>query len=67
MFPAILIQVIIVLAIAGLALWALSQFPIDATIAKIIRVIIIVVVAVWAIYLLAGMLGGGPLYAPRLR
>ncbi len=59
MFPAVLIQIIVVLALAGLALWAISQFPLDATIAKLIRVIIVVAVAIWAIYLLAGLFGGG--------
>lgn len=59
MFPAFLIQILIVLLIAGLILWAVSQFPIDATIARIIRVVIIVVVCIWLIYALAGMLPGG--------
>ncbi len=67
MFPAILIQLVVTLAIAGLILWAITQIPMDAAIAKVIRVVIIVVVCIWAIYLLAGTLGGVPLYAPRLR
>jgi hypothetical protein len=62
MFPAILVQVLIALLIIGVVLWALSQFPIDPMIAKLIRVIIIVVVAIWLIYLLASILPsfGGP-------
>lgn len=60
MFPALLIQVIVVLVIVGVVLWALSQFPIDPTIAKVIRVLVIVFVVIWALYLLMGLVGGGP-------
>ncbi len=44
MFPAILIQVLIVLLVVGLILWAISQFPLDPQIAKVIRVVVIVAV-----------------------
>lgn len=64
MFPILLVQILIVLLIVGVILWGLSQFPIDPTIARLIRVIVIVVVAIWLIYILAGMLGGGPLFGP---
>ena len=37
-----LVSLLVVLILCGLALWALGQFPIDPTIAKIIRVVIIV-------------------------
>jgi|HubBroStandDraft_6_1064221.scaffolds.fasta_scaffold366368_2 hypothetical protein len=63
MFPGALIQLIVMLAIAGLILWAISQFPIDATIQRIIRVVIIVVVCIYLIYWLAGLgglLASGP-------
>ena len=60
MFPAILIQILVVLCIAGLLLWALSQIPMDAVIARVIRVVVIVVVCIWLIYLLAGIAGGMP-------
>jgi len=56
MFPAILIQIIIVLVVVGLALWILQQIPMDATIARIIRVVIIVFVCIWLLYLLVGFL-----------
>ena len=56
MFPALLIQVVIVLVVVGLALWILQQIPMDATIARIIRVVIIVVVCIWLLYLLVGFL-----------
>lgn len=59
MFIALLVQILIVLLIVGVILWGLSQFPVDPTIAKLIRVVIIVVVCIWLIYILAGMLGGG--------
>ncbi len=62
----LLIQIIIALALAGLLLWALSQFPIDATIAKLIRVVIIVVVCIWLLYILASLFGSGPMF-PTLR
>ena len=60
MFPAPLINLVIALVVVGIILWALGQFPIDATIAKFIRVIVIVVVAIWVLYILAGLLGAGP-------
>ena len=66
MFPAPLINLVVILAIVGLLLWALSQFSIDPFVTKVIRVIIIVVVSIWAIYLIAGLLGGSPPF-PRLR
>lgn len=66
MFPAFLIQIIIVLIVVGLALWVISQIPMDAQIARIIRVVIIVAVCLWLLYLLIGMLGGAPFPAyPR--
>jgi hypothetical protein len=64
MFPAALIQIVIVLAIVGLVLWVLTQIPMDATIARIIRVVVIVAVCLWLISLLAGWL---PYTRPLLR
>ena len=58
MFPAPLIGIIVALVIVGIVLWALTQFPIDPTIAKLIRVLVIVVVSIWIIYALFGMAGG---------
>ncbi len=57
--PFPLIQVLVSLVIVGILLWALSQFPIDPMISKVIRVIVIVVVSIWCLYLLVGLLGGG--------
>ena len=59
MFPGFLVTILIVLLIAGLILWAISQFPIDPVIARIIRVVVIVVVGIWLIYILAGFLPSG--------
>ena len=65
MFPAALIQIVIVLAICGLLLWAITQFPMYATIARIIRVVVIVAVVIYLLYFLLGMAGG--LSTPLIR
>lgn len=52
-----LINVVVVLAIAGVLLWALPRLPLDATIQSIIKTVIIVIVAIWLILALAGLLG----------
>ena len=44
-----LISLIVVLILCGLALWALGQFPIDATIARIIKVVIVVVAVLYVL------------------
>ena len=49
-----LIQIIVALCIVGLVLWVVSQIPMDATIARIIRVVVIVAVCLWLLSLLAG-------------
>lgn len=54
MFPAMLFQIIIVLAVVGLILWGITQIPMDATIARIIRVVVIVVVCLWLLSVLLG-------------
>lgn len=65
MFPALLIQILLVLLIAGVVLWGIQQFPLDATIARLIKVVIVVVIAIWLIYILIGLLPSGPLYLPH--
>lgn len=42
-----LLQIIGVLIVVGLALWAIGAIPMDGTIKRIIRVIVIVVVVLW--------------------
>ena len=59
MFPAFLIQIIIVLIVVGLLLWVVTQIPMDAAIARIIRVVVIVAVCIWLLYVLAGVAGVG--------
>jgi len=53
----LLILLVAVILIAGLLLWALTQFPIDATMQKLARVVIIVAVVLWLIYELLQMTG----------
>lgn len=53
-----LIQLLIVCLIAGVVLWAITQFPIDPTIARIIRVVVVVILLVYLIYALVPLLGG---------
>ncbi len=52
-----LISILVVLVIAGLLLWAVSQFPLDATIVRIIRVVVVVFVVLWLLQGF-GLLGG---------
>jgi uncharacterized membrane protein YwzB len=60
MFPLPLIEIIVALVVVGIILWALTQFPIDPMIAKLIRVLVIVVVAIWICYALIGLADGFP-------
>ena len=55
---SILISVVIDLAIAGLILWAIEQFPLDAVIAKLIRVVVVVFAVLYLLYVLQGRLHG---------
>ena len=57
MFPAVLLQVIVILLIAGILLWGLEHIPLDPTIRGFIRVAVIVVIAIWLVMLLASMMG----------
>ena len=63
MFPG-LIELVVILAIVGLALWILGQIPMDPTIARIIRVVVIVFVCLWLLYFLIGMLPAGASWYP---
>jgi hypothetical protein len=64
-FPAFLIQIVVVLLVVGLILWAVTQIPMDATIARIIRVVVIVCVVIWLLYVLLGIAGTGPVFQRR--
>ncbi len=50
-----LIQLLVVLVVLGLALWALDQLPIDATIKQIIRVVVIVLIILWLLSVFFGL------------
>jgi hypothetical protein len=66
MFPAFIFQIVIVLLVVGVLLWAIQQFPaIDPAIVRIVRVLVVVCVCIWVLYLLMGLFGGMP--APVLR
>jgi hypothetical protein len=58
-----LIQLVVVLIIVGLLLWAANQLPIDGTIKTIIRVIVIVAVCLWLLQVV-GLLPMGALFRP---
>jgi len=53
----LLIQLVIVLVIVGVALWAINNYiPMDATIKKILNVVVIIVVLLWLLSIF-GILG----------
>jgi hypothetical protein len=56
MFPAVLIQLLVVLIVVGLLLWVVQQIPMDPAIARIIRVVVICIVVIWLLYVLIGAL-----------
>lgn len=60
MVPAILLQLLIVLLITGVLLWAVQQFPLDPVIARIIRVVVVVLCVIWVVYALLGVAGPMP-------
>jgi hypothetical protein len=61
LFPAFLIQLVIVLVVVGLALWIISMIPMDPVILRMIRIVLIVGVCLWLLYLLSGFLSVAPL------
>jgi type IV secretory pathway TrbL component len=42
-----LVSILVVLILAGLVLWAITQFPLDATIVRLIRVVVVVAVVLY--------------------
>jgi hypothetical protein len=56
---AALIQIVAVVIVAGVLVWGLEQFPIDATFKQVAKVVIIVVVVIWVVLVLVSLLGGG--------
>lgn len=57
MFPHVLILVLLVTVVVGVILWALQQFPIDPTLARVARVVIIVFYILWLVSLFFGGFG----------
>ena len=55
----LLIQVVLIVIIAGLALWVMGQFPVDPVIFKVGRVVIIVVAVLALVIILLNVFGGG--------
>jgi hypothetical protein len=53
-----LISLLVPLVLAGLILWAITQFPLDATIVRIIRVVVIVAVVLWLLGVFFGFPAG---------
>lgn len=53
------IQFIVIAVLAALFLWALSNFPADATIVRFIRVAVIIVLAIMLLNLILVLLFGG--------
>lgn len=58
----LLLQIIVTLVIVGVLLWALEQFPMDATIAKIIKVVVVVAAVIYAVHILLAMTGHAVLH-----
>ena len=52
-----IIGLLILLVVAGAALYLLNLIPMDATIRQVIRIIIVVVLIVYVIIFLAGLAG----------
>jgi type IV secretory pathway TrbL component len=53
-----LVSILVTLVIAGLVLWAVQQFPMDPTIARVIRVVVVCAVVLWLIGTFFGFPGG---------
>lgn len=61
MFPAIIINLLIVVILVFLALYLVRQIP-DANLQKIFTVVIVVLACIWLIYALSGMAWPGPVW-----
>lgn len=55
-----MVELVVLLLIGGVLLWALPQLPIDATIQGWIRVVILVVLAIYVVLFVASLFGAGP-------
>lgn len=55
-----IVSILVVLILAGLALWVVAQLPLDATIVRIIRVVVIVAVVLYLLKVIGWWPGGLP-------
>ncbi len=55
-----LVFLVALLAIAGILLWLVEQFPIDATIKKLIHGVVIAAVAIYLVLWVLSFFGYGP-------
>ncbi len=62
-----MVELLVVLLVLGVILWGVGQFPIDATIAKLIRVVIVVIALIYIIYFVAAVIPSGFPLPGRLR
>jgi len=59
--PHDLLQIILVVVVAGIILWGVQAFPaLDATVKQIVKVLVIVVAAIYVVYALFGMVTHHP-------
>jgi hypothetical protein len=61
-----LIQLVIILIVIGVLLWAVNSFiPMEARMKSIVNAVVIIAVVIWLLYILMGMFGGGPIIPMR--
>lgn len=63
-----LIQIIVILIVAGVLLWLVNQYiPMAAPIKTIINIVVVLFICIWLLQAF-GVLGGGPyISGPRVR
>lgn len=62
-----LISLVLVLVLAGVALWAINQYiPMDVKIKKILNVVVVLVIVLWLLYVF-GVLPANDITVPKIR
>lgn len=56
---SLLITILVVCIIFALIWWILTQIPLPAPFAQIVRVVVVVIFCIWLIYMLLPLAGGG--------
>ena len=65
MFPVMFFQLIIAVVVISLILYLVGLIPgIDQTLLKVVRIVVIAVFIIWILYMLMGMVSGGPIFTP---